>query len=40
MGLTYAEMSKDQKREISHRGRAIAQIIPQLQTLAVIAPPE
>jgi XTP/dITP diphosphohydrolase len=40
MGLTYAEMSKDQKREISHRGRAIAQIIPQLQELAVIAPPE
>jgi XTP/dITP diphosphohydrolase len=40
MGLTYAEMSKDQKREISHRGRAIAQIIPQLQTLAVIAPPQ
>jgi XTP/dITP diphosphohydrolase len=40
MGLTYAEMTKDQKREISHRGRAIAQIIPQLQTLAVIAPPE
>ncbi len=40
MGLTYAEMSKDQKREISHRGRAIAQIIPQLQKLAVIAPAE
>ena len=38
MGLTYAEMSKDQKREISQRGRAIAQIIPQLQKLAVIAP--
>ena len=38
MGLTYAEMSKDQKREISHRGRAIATIIPQLQELAVIAP--
>ena len=40
MGLTYAEMSKDQKREISHRGRAIAQIIPQIQKLAVIAPAE
>jgi XTP/dITP diphosphohydrolase len=40
MGLTYAEMSKDQKQVISHRGRAIAQIIPQLQALAVIAPPE
>jgi XTP/dITP diphosphohydrolase len=40
MGLTYAEMTKDQKREISHRGRAIAQIIPQLQKLAVIAPAE
>ena len=39
MGLTYAEMSKDQKREISHRGRAIATMIPQLQELvAVIIP--
>jgi XTP/dITP diphosphohydrolase len=40
MGLTYAEMTKDQKREISHRGKAIAQMLPQLQKLAVIAPDE
>jgi XTP/dITP diphosphohydrolase len=40
MGLTYAEMTKDQKREISHRGKAITQMIPQLQKLAVIAPDE
>jgi XTP/dITP diphosphohydrolase len=40
MGLTYAEMTKDQKQEISHRGKAIAQMIPQLQKLAVIAPDE
>jgi inosine/xanthosine triphosphate pyrophosphatase family protein len=33
-------MTKDQKREISHRGKAIAQMIPQLQKLAVIAPDE
>lgn len=39
MGLTYAEMSKDQKREISHRGRAIATIIPQLQELAAVIAP-
>jgi XTP/dITP diphosphohydrolase len=37
MGLTYAEMSKDQKRDISHRGRAIALLLPQLKKLAVIA---
>jgi XTP/dITP diphosphohydrolase len=40
MGLTYAEMTKDQKREISHRGKAIAQIIPQIQKFTVIAPAE
>jgi XTP/dITP diphosphohydrolase len=34
MGLTYAEMSKDQKRDISHRGRAIALLLPKLQTLS------
>lgn len=39
MGLTYAEMSKDQKREISHRGRAIATMIPQLQELAAVIAP-
>ncbi|WP_404784819.1 RdgB/HAM1 family non-canonical purine NTP pyrophosphatase [Altericista sp. CCNU0014] len=40
MGLTYAEMSKDQKRDISHRGRAIAALLPQLQKLSVIATAE
>jgi XTP/dITP diphosphohydrolase len=40
IGLTYAEMSKDQKRDISHRGRAIAALIPQLQKLSVIATAE
>ncbi|NJM77029.1 MAG: RdgB/HAM1 family non-canonical purine NTP pyrophosphatase [Acaryochloridaceae cyanobacterium RU_4_10] len=32
-GLSFAEMSKDQKREVSHRGRAIALLIPQLEHL-------
>ncbi len=32
-GLSFAEMSKDQKREVSHRGRAIALLIPQLERL-------
>jgi XTP/dITP diphosphohydrolase len=40
MGLSYAEMTKDQKREISHRGRAIALLMPQLEKLAVISPAE
>jgi XTP/dITP diphosphohydrolase len=32
-GLSFAEMSKDQKRQVSHRGRAIALLIPQLERL-------
>jgi XTP/dITP diphosphohydrolase len=35
-GLSFAEMSKDQKREVSHRGRAIALLIPQLENLGFI----
>lgn len=33
--LSFAEMSKDQKRQISHRGRAIAALLPQLRQLAL-----
>jgi XTP/dITP diphosphohydrolase len=33
--LTFAEMSKDQKRQVSHRGKAIAAILPQLKQLAL-----
>lgn len=33
LGLTYAEMSAAQKHELSHRGRAIALLRPQLTTL-------
>ncbi|MCG9891771.1 MAG: RdgB/HAM1 family non-canonical purine NTP pyrophosphatase [Thermosynechococcaceae cyanobacterium MS004] len=33
--LTFAEMTKDQKRAISHRGKAIAALLPQLQSLAI-----
>jgi XTP/dITP diphosphohydrolase len=32
--LSFAEMSKDQKRQLSHRGRAIATLLPQLKQLA------
>lgn len=31
--LTFAEMSAEQKRAISHRGRALQQLLPQLQHL-------
>lgn len=31
---TYAEMSKETKRQVSHRGRAMAAILPQLNTLS------
>jgi XTP/dITP diphosphohydrolase len=34
MGLSFAEMTKDQKRQVSHRGRAIAALLPQLVQLA------
>jgi XTP/dITP diphosphohydrolase len=34
MGLSFAEMTKDQKRQVSHRGRAIATLLPQLIKLA------
>ncbi len=33
--LTFAEMSPDVKRSLSHRGRAIAALLPQLQRLQV-----
>ena len=33
LGLTYAEMSAAQKHELSHRGRAISLLRPQLATL-------
>ncbi|MCY7276975.1 MAG: RdgB/HAM1 family non-canonical purine NTP pyrophosphatase, partial [Phormidesmis sp. CAN_BIN44] len=32
-GMTFAEMSPDIKQEISHRGRAFAELLPQLKTL-------
>ena len=32
--LSFAEMDKDQKRQISHRGRAITTLLPQLKQLA------
>ncbi|MGB8701672.1 MAG: RdgB/HAM1 family non-canonical purine NTP pyrophosphatase [Thermosynechococcaceae cyanobacterium] len=35
MGLTFAEMSKDQKRQVSHRGRAIATLLPYLEKVPV-----
>lgn len=38
MGLTYAEMSKEQKRAISHRGKAISLLLPQLQNRAFPRP--
>jgi XTP/dITP diphosphohydrolase len=31
--LSFAEMSKDQKRQVSHRGKAIATLLPQLKQL-------
>jgi XTP/dITP diphosphohydrolase len=34
MGLSFAEMTKDQKRQVSHRGRAITTLLPQLVQLA------
>jgi XTP/dITP diphosphohydrolase len=33
--LSFAEMSKDQKRQTSHRGKAIAALLPQLKQLAL-----
>lgn len=33
LGLTFAEMSPEQKRQVSHRGRAFATLLPQLQNL-------
>lgn len=36
-GLTYAEMSKELKGRIGHRGRAFAQLAPQLQALLGVA---
>jgi XTP/dITP diphosphohydrolase len=33
--LSFAEMDKDQKRKVSHRGQAIAALLPQLKQLAV-----
>lgn len=32
-GMTFAEMSAEMKREISHRGRALNQLLPKLATL-------
>ncbi len=32
-GLTFAEMSKDQKRKLGHRGRAFEKILQQMQDL-------
>jgi XTP/dITP diphosphohydrolase len=32
--LSFAEMSKDQKRQLSHRGKAISTLLPQLKQLA------
>ncbi len=34
-GMTFAEMSPDIKHETSHRGRAFAELLPQLRTLKV-----
>ncbi|HEY9826998.1 MAG TPA: RdgB/HAM1 family non-canonical purine NTP pyrophosphatase [Stenomitos sp.] len=34
LGLSFAEMTKDQKRQVSHRGKAIANLLPQLKTLS------
>ncbi len=34
VNLSFAQMSKDQKRQVSHRGRAIATLLPQLRQLA------
>ncbi len=33
VGLSFAQMSKDQKRQVSHRGRAITLLFPQLKDL-------
>ena len=33
LGLSFAEMDKDTKGQIGHRGRAFAQLLPQLQGL-------
>jgi XTP/dITP diphosphohydrolase len=33
--LSFAEMTKDQKRQVSHRGKAIAALLPQLKQLAL-----
>ena len=33
LGLSFAEMDKDTKGQIGHRGRAFAQLLPQLQAL-------
>lgn len=33
--LSFAEMTKDQKRQVSHRGKAIATLLPQLKQLAL-----
>lgn len=38
MGLSFAEMTPDQKRQVSHRGRAIATLLPQLEQLALSRP--
>lgn len=35
--LSFAELTPEQKRQISHRGRALAQMLPQLRSLAVQA---
>ena len=39
MGLSFAQMTKSQKRQVSHRGRAIAQLLPQLERLRTTANP-
>lgn len=32
--LSFAELAPEQKRQVSHRGRALAQLLPQLRSLA------
>ncbi|MEN9207520.1 MAG: RdgB/HAM1 family non-canonical purine NTP pyrophosphatase [Gloeomargarita sp. GMQP_bins_120] len=33
LGLTFAQMTPEQKRQVSHRGRALRALLPQLQAL-------
>lgn len=39
VGLSFAQMTKDQKRQVSHRGRAIALLFPHLKDLGFATMP-